>query len=59
MLVVPGGASEALYCSPNEDKLILKSRLGFVRLALQVLLYDQIQSADLCIGCVNGILYRA
>jgi 2-acylglycerol O-acyltransferase 2 len=33
--LVPGGATEALYSSPDEDTLVLRKRLGFVRLALQ------------------------
>jgi 2-acylglycerol O-acyltransferase 2 len=35
IFLVPGGATEALYASPEEDVLVLKSRKGFVRLALQ------------------------
>eukprot|EP00162_Nutomonas_longa_P004845 comp15554_c0_seq1/m.23808 comp15554_c0_seq1/g.23808 ORF comp15554_c0_seq1/g.23808 comp15554_c0_seq1/m.23808 type:complete len:339 (-) comp15554_c0_seq1:66-1082(-) len=35
LFLVPGGATEALYASPDEDVLVLKKRLGFVRLALQ------------------------
>ena len=33
--LVPGGATEALYSSPDADILVLKKRLGFIRLALQ------------------------
>ncbi|MDP2435781.1 MAG: hypothetical protein Q8P67_08575 [archaeon] len=33
--LVPGGATEALYSAPDSDTLVLKKRLGFVRLALQ------------------------
>jgi len=35
LLVFPGGASEAMWCGPKEDSLVLKSRRGFIRLALQ------------------------
>ena len=35
LLVVPGGATEALYTVPDVDVLYLKKRKGFVRLAIQ------------------------
>mmetsp|Transcript_39027 Transcript_39027/g.98360 ORF Transcript_39027/g.98360 Transcript_39027/m.98360 type:complete len:338 (+) Transcript_39027:68-1081(+) len=35
LMLVPGGATEALYASPKEDILVLRKRRGFVRLALK------------------------
>eukprot|EP00053_Salpingoeca_punica_P010704 m.95964 g.95964 ORF g.95964 m.95964 type:complete len:343 (-) comp15472_c3_seq4:250-1278(-) len=35
LALVPGGATEALYCSPREDVVYLRKRRGFVRLALE------------------------
>lgn len=35
LLLVPGGATEALYAKPGANTLVLRRRLGFVRLALQ------------------------
>ena len=34
LVLVPGGATEALYANPDEDVLYLKSRKGFVKLAM-------------------------
>lgn len=33
--LVPGGASEGLYAHPGTHKLILKKRLGFIKLAME------------------------
>lgn len=33
--IVPGGAAEALNSSPNDYRLILKNRKGFIKLALR------------------------
>lgn len=33
--LVPGGASEALYAMPGRNTLVLKRRLGFVKLAME------------------------
>lgn len=35
VMLVPGGATEALYCSSNEDVVYLKKRFGFIKLALE------------------------
>lgn len=35
LMIVPGGASEALYAFPGTFDLVLKRRLGFVKLALR------------------------
>eukprot|EP00730_Choanoeca_flexa_P013449 TRINITY_DN5331_c0_g1_i2.p1 TRINITY_DN5331_c0_g1~~TRINITY_DN5331_c0_g1_i2.p1 ORF type:complete len:324 (+),score=39.78 TRINITY_DN5331_c0_g1_i2:61-972(+) len=35
LALVPGGATEALYCYPDHDVVYLKNRRGFVKLALQ------------------------
>ena len=35
LMLVPGGATEALYCKPNEDIVYLKKRFGFIKLALE------------------------
>eukprot|EP01135_Chromosphaera_perkinsii_P000551 Nk52_evm13s123 gene=Nk52_evmTU13s123 len=35
IVLVPGGATEALYCSPEKDILQLRNRKGFVRLAIE------------------------
>ncbi|EDQ88945.1 uncharacterized protein MONBRDRAFT_25681 [Monosiga brevicollis MX1] len=35
LALVPGGATEALYCYPDRDVVYLKKRRGFVKLALQ------------------------
>ncbi|KAJ8946389.1 hypothetical protein NQ318_011795 [Aromia moschata] len=34
-VIVVGGAQEALYCKPSTNKVVLKNRKGFVRLALR------------------------
>jgi len=35
LMLVPGGATEALHTTPDQDVVFLKSRKGFVRLALE------------------------
>ena len=35
VMVFPGGASEAKFCAPDEDLLVLRSRRGFVRVAIE------------------------
>eukprot|EP00042_Codosiga_hollandica_P033352 m.221380 g.221380 ORF g.221380 m.221380 type:complete len:202 (+) comp54164_c0_seq9:812-1417(+) len=35
LTLVPGGATEALYCDPDKDVVYLKKRFGFVKLALE------------------------
>lgn len=35
VVIVPGGAAEALHARPGNFTLVLKNRKGFVRLALQ------------------------
>ncbi len=35
MFPPPGGATEALYASPGRNTVVLKKRLGFVKLAIQ------------------------
>jgi len=35
IMIFPGGASEAKFCGPHTDALVLHSRTGFVRLALE------------------------
>lgn len=35
ILLVPGGATEALYAKPKCNAVYLKKRLGFVKLAMQ------------------------
>eukprot|EP01006_Ploeotia_vitrea_P059817 TRINITY_DN7482_c0_g1_i1.p1 TRINITY_DN7482_c0_g1~~TRINITY_DN7482_c0_g1_i1.p1 ORF type:complete len:351 (-),score=14.90 TRINITY_DN7482_c0_g1_i1:983-2011(-) len=35
LILVPGGATEALYTTPTQDVVYLKNRKGFVRLALE------------------------
>eukprot|EP00056_Hartaetosiga_gracilis_P003002 m.58795 g.58795 ORF g.58795 m.58795 type:complete len:365 (-) comp11285_c0_seq3:43-1137(-) len=35
LALVPGGATEALYCKPDKDIVYLKKRYGFVKLALE------------------------
>eukprot|EP00823_Brevimastigomonas_motovehiculus_P009485 TRINITY_DN9158_c0_g1_i1.p1 TRINITY_DN9158_c0_g1~~TRINITY_DN9158_c0_g1_i1.p1 ORF type:complete len:336 (-),score=43.47 TRINITY_DN9158_c0_g1_i1:30-1037(-) len=35
LFLVPGGATESLYSVPDEDRLVLRKRLGFVKLALR------------------------
>ena len=32
---LPGGATEALYAYPGKNTVVLKKRLGFVKLAIQ------------------------
>jgi len=34
-MLFPGGSSEAKFCGPSEDLLVLKSRRGFVELAIE------------------------
>ena len=34
-ILVVGGAKEALYCAPHSNKIALKDRMGFVKLAIQ------------------------
>jgi hypothetical protein len=35
LALVPGGATEALYCKPDQDVVYLQKRRGFVKLALE------------------------
>jgi len=35
LALVPGGATEALYCNEDKDVVYLKSRGGFIKLALE------------------------
>jgi len=35
ILLVPGGATEALYAKPGANTLVLSKRLGFIKLAMQ------------------------
>eukprot|EP00939_MAST-03C_sp_MAST-3C-sp1_P000378 g378.t1 len=35
LMLIPGGATEALYCCADEDVVYLRKRFGFVKLALE------------------------
>lgn len=35
VMLFPGGASEAKFCGPDKDRLVLRSRRGFVRVAIE------------------------
>lgn len=35
VMIVPGGAAESLYAFPNKYDLVIKRRLGFIKLAMQ------------------------
>lgn len=35
LMLIPGGATEALYCRPDEDIVYLTKRYGFVKLSLE------------------------
>jgi 2-acylglycerol O-acyltransferase 2 len=67
LILVPGGAVEALYCQPGTMKLYLKNRKGFIRLAMETNkplipcigfgeneIFDTVAPTKVCSNCTGG-----
>lgn len=59
LVVLPGGEQEMILAKPGDHSIVLKNRMGFVRLAIQRFVRSRLLAHELCLlklvqWCITG-----